>query len=451
MENFFKALHFHFKKRKHHVGYPVSALLFFSLGVMLAQQDTIISMPSGDKTAIDQEEAMMLEEEFVDPREVANTLRDITRQKSELKTLSKKAVKMKNTELTSQIAEISRELDIYAANIKKPPADYSQREALQEFYDARLWDEVTTIRAQVELPQILKDLPASVKRIEKLIKLKAYQKIGLDLPGINGYLSDVKEALINATAAYKEQDWEGAMGELEFMQGSGSPQELEGAIRRLKETRDRIAVVRDKEVKAQLYELIFPVTEAINDGDYRVAQQILNNLQADVNTIVRASSKMTQKQRTAILQKLNTLENKVTDSLDAWNEEQAKMEEQQNQEQDVEFAPQQGQMRPQGQNNMMPQQGQMPPQNQNNMMPQQGQMPPQVQNNIMPQQGQVLPENQNNNMGQQPVPPAPMSGDNNQQPIPSQPLPDSSGVTVEPVPPPPPPPPTESGGAGISQ
>ena len=193
----------HLKRRKHHVGYTTSALVFLGVGMLLAQNDMV--PPSSNMPLPPQEEEEFFAEDFVDQREIENALRDIIRLKGEARGLAKRA--SKNPDLQQRLNQIIADLDSYARNIKTPPSDYSVREALQEFYDARMWDEVGKIRAQVELPQILKELPLAIKRVERLLKLKAYQKLGLDMASLKAYIDEIKEAHKTAQSFYAEKNY----------------------------------------------------------------------------------------------------------------------------------------------------------------------------------------------------------------------------------------------------
>lgn len=295
------------------------------MGALLAQSDTVpFSETTGNEPIV--EEAEMFPEDIVDPREIENALREIGRLKAEARGLLKRASKLQNTELKQRLTEIISQLDTFAVNLKNPPADYTEREALMEFYDARMWDEVSKIRAYIELPQILKDIPLITRRVEKLIKLKSYQTLGLDMQGIANYLSEVKAAHAEADVLYKAGDVEGAMEQLEFLHEDGHPGELEGAIRRLKEINDLIKRVRDKEIQKELKEMLMPVIEAINDGDFRTAHEILNEVHPLVMEVARKSYKANTKSRTDILKRLSEFEGKVNAKLEEREEEEIRAE-----------------------------------------------------------------------------------------------------------------------------
>lgn len=324
MKELFKKIKDKFKKRKHHLGYSASAVVFLALGAALAQNDIIKIEPQQPKEVI-LEETEFFQEDFVDPREIENTLRDLARMKSEARGFVKRAKKL--PEIKQRAEEIIKEIDGYIASIKNPPADYTQREVLQEFYDARMWEEVQKIRTQLELPQMLKDLPAAIKKVERLIKLKSYQKIGLDLTSINNYLAEAKETVKEAQSLHQEGDWEGAMEVLQFMNESGHPGELEGVIRRLKEANDRIKTIKDKDVKAQLLESLVPVIEAVNEGDFRFANEVLNEIFPEIYDIIKRSYKLNSKTKPEILKRVMGVEEKVQNKIEGAEEEQIRKEE----------------------------------------------------------------------------------------------------------------------------
>ena len=124
----------------------------------------------------------------------------------------------------------------------------------------------------------------------------------------------------------------GAMEEIQFIQESGHPGELEGAIRRLKEINDLIKRVGDKQIKKELSEMLFPITEAINEGDFRTAHEILNEVHPLVTDVVRKSYKASAKTRTDILKRLSDFEGKVNSKLEEREEMEKIREEKMNQE-----------------------------------------------------------------------------------------------------------------------
>lgn len=312
------------RKKRHHIGYTTSAVVFLSMGALLAQSDTApFREPSSEPMV---EEAEMFPEDIVDPREIENALREIGRLKGEARGLLKRTTKLQNAELKQRLTEIISQLDSFTANIKNPPADYTDREALMEFYDARMWEEVSKIRAYIELPQILKDIPLITRRVEKLIKLKSYQTFGLDMQGIANYLNEVKAAHTEANSLYKAGDVEGAMEQLEFLREDGHPGELEGAIRRLKEINDLIKRVRDKEIQKELKEMLAPIVEAINDGDFRTAHEILNEVHPLVMEVARKSYKAGTKSRTDIMKRLSEFEGKANAKLEEREQEEIRAE-----------------------------------------------------------------------------------------------------------------------------
>ncbi len=324
MKKILKNFKKHLKRRKHHICYTTSALLALGLGMVLAQNDMAPQFQKSPESFQVQDEGQVLEENFVDPREIENTLRDIARLKGEVRGLKRRTAK--NPDLQNKITQIITELDTFANNIKNPPSEYTVREALQEFYEARMWEEVGKIRAQIELPQILKDLPMSIKRVDRLIKLKVYQKLGLDTVSITTYLNDVKEAYTTAQTAYNQGNLEDAMTALEFMQENGHPGELEGAIRRLKEISDKIRVVKDSEIRGQFEELLAPIIEAINQGEFRLANELLNDAYPEILMMIKKMYKINQKSRLEILQRLSTVEDQVRTKLEHRQEEEDKIE-----------------------------------------------------------------------------------------------------------------------------
>ena len=121
------------------------------------------------------------QQDFVDPREIKDALRQLKDVKKEIQRTLKKAQKTNNftnevTELNSLLSEVAQ----FSESIGG--ADGSdQREALQEFYDAQLWDRFNDIRVKIEFPQEIKNIEKELKRVEKLLASKKFSIENVDM------------------------------------------------------------------------------------------------------------------------------------------------------------------------------------------------------------------------------------------------------------------------------
>ncbi|MBI5254713.1 hypothetical protein HY932_02970 [Candidatus Falkowbacteria bacterium] len=297
-----------------------------------AQQTNVVepsqpATPSEQTQKVEYKEAEeQTEIEFVDPREVQNALQDIKRMQADLKRFLKQVKKLPNS--ADDIAAINDFLSQLAGhykNIKSPTEDTSLRGALQEFWDARLWEEVDKIRAKVELPKELTNIAKDLKKAKKLITQKAFTKLGLDMTAIAGYLAETETAYNEAKAFYDQGNMEDAQLAMEVIHGGLHPGEIMGVLYQMREIKDRVRSVKNKEVKQIIDELLADVIESANGGDFRDANQILNDIRAELMKImqkyIKTSGTLDDKTRT----KLEQLENLVSEKLSQEPKEELQM------------------------------------------------------------------------------------------------------------------------------
>lgn len=231
-------------------------------------------------------------EEFVDPREINNALRDIKRMLSEIKKFIKQLKKIQNSaDDIAKLNELTSELQTATNNIKNPPADYSQREVLQDFYDQNYWETINTYRAKIELPKELARITKDLKKLEGLLKIKTYQKLGLDMNLLQNQINEIKEAVKSAQDNYQAGNLEDAMDALEPIREGMQPGEITCVLYGLKDSTRELSRIKDKEIKAQIQEILQPIIDAANEGDFREACQSLNDIRNEIMKVMSYASK----------------------------------------------------------------------------------------------------------------------------------------------------------------
>lgn len=252
------------------------------------------------------------QEDFVDPREITNTLRDIKRQKVELRQLSRQITRLKNVagtaEMLAKVKELSDQLTTIENNIKNPPGDMTQREALQEFYDSRSWEIFEDLRTRIQLPREVADGKKALAKIERMLKQKAFQKLDLDMAKVQDLVSKIKAIYSQVEAALNANDFDGAREAMqEIWEGGMHPGGLEGALHRIRGIKDMLRAIRDKDIIAAVEELLAPVYEALYEGDFNEIHNVLNEYEDDLrrlaNLIIRSRLKFNK-----VESKLSSLE-----------------------------------------------------------------------------------------------------------------------------------------------
>ena len=225
--------------------------------------------------------------EFVDTREVQNALQDIKRMLNDLKRFIKQLKKVKNSaDDIAAMNELSKQLTEHQKLIKNPPADMSLREVLQDYWDGRYWEEVDVFRAKAEIPNELKNIDKDLKRLKKLVTQKQFKNLGFDMALISGAIAEIEAAYNETKTAYDAGNMEDALTALDGIRGGMHPGEITGIFYQTREIKDKISFIKNKEVKELINELLSTVIESVNNGEYRGANQTLNEIRQELFKIM---------------------------------------------------------------------------------------------------------------------------------------------------------------------
>jgi hypothetical protein len=245
------------------------------------------TMPMENKPMINAEDEGM-DMEFVDPREVKNALNDIKRMQGDLKRFLKQVNKLPNSaDDAVTINDLLTQLAEHKKNISAPTEDMSLRDALQDFWDGRYGDEVNAIRAKVELPKELANLAKDLKKAKKLITQKPYLNLGFDMNVFAAALGEVEAAYNEAKTNYDQGNMEDAQLAMEPIHSGLHPGEIMGVIYQMKEIKDRMKGLRNKDVKALVDEMLVDVIDSANAGDFREANQAMNDIKSELMKLMQ--------------------------------------------------------------------------------------------------------------------------------------------------------------------
>ncbi|OGF36464.1 hypothetical protein A2482_04140 [Candidatus Falkowbacteria bacterium RIFOXYC2_FULL_48_21] len=259
-----------------------------------------------------------MEMEFVDPKQVKNALKELKNIQSELKRFLKQVKKLPNSaDDAATINDLLTQATGFYKNISAPTEDMSLREAMQEFWDARLWDEVNVIRAKVELPKELINIAKDLKKAKKLITQKPFINLGLDISVISGALGEAEAAYNEAKTNYDQGNMEDAQMAMEPIHSGLHPGEIMGVLYQMKEIKYRLKGLKNKEVKGIVDELLVDVIDSANVGDFREANQAMNDIKSELMKIMQKYMKSTSKLDAANKAKFDKLEQIISDKLGA--------------------------------------------------------------------------------------------------------------------------------------
>ncbi|MEK7211238.1 MAG: hypothetical protein AAB731_01250 [Patescibacteria group bacterium] len=224
-------------------------------------------------------EAPEMQEEFVDPREIKNAQRDAARMKAELKRFSAKLKKLPNAaEDVQKINDILAKIAEFEKNLKNPTEEMSIRDILRDFYENNYWDQVNQFRARIELPNEIKNYTKELTRVAKLVTNKSFAKLGFDMAILKGRLYEMKAAMADVQAKYNAGDFEDAMEAMNDVRETGHPGEVQGVMYQVRDIMQRVKALRSKDIQAQIQEIIQPIIDSFNEGDFREANMALQEV-----------------------------------------------------------------------------------------------------------------------------------------------------------------------------
>ncbi|MEK7541251.1 MAG: hypothetical protein AAB533_00130, partial [Patescibacteria group bacterium] len=228
-------------------------------------------------------------QDFVDPREVQQVLREIKDLRSQIRQIANRVRKNAAfSDESARLAAIAAELDRAQTAIKSAsPTGGALRDAVQDFRDAQYWDEMNKIRAKVELPNEIKQIETSVKRLERLLTVKSVQNIGLNLETVRARASEMREHAAAVRAHLASGNLEEAMEEMQFFHESGHPGEIEGTIFRLRDIKQMLKRVKDEQIRAEVDKVLQEVVDAFNAGEYRDARETLDEYADDLQRLIQ--------------------------------------------------------------------------------------------------------------------------------------------------------------------
>ena len=241
-------------------------------------------MPPPQEQEFDDEEQP---EPQIDPREIRQTLRDITQMQRELKRFLKTLKKYKAD--TSEVDQLLEAIDRYRIAISGSDME-AVRDAVHEFRDENYWETIQIIRAKVELPSQLARTKKELTKLEKTLKSSVYQKLGVNVGGVNAYISDSRARISQMESLLNSGDFDELNSFMQENQDTPMPGELLEVLSRLKEVDSRLKRVRDAGAKAKIQEILSGVIQLVNEGEYREARDLMNQNTQQIQQIANPSS-----------------------------------------------------------------------------------------------------------------------------------------------------------------
>ncbi len=262
---------------------------------------------------------------FIDPNAVKQWIRETRDHERELKRLVRQAKKLPGAETIALQAE----------TLLKTVLDFRQKfqtlknEELQEtdseFHDARIWDEINAIRMKVELPKQLKEIERELKRTGKLLTQKTFKRLaefGLDIKKIASDLASIqatvdKVKILIASSADPEEMQEAMQ---EIWENGMHPGEIGGVLHQLRNMTDGLRRIKRKDIRALVQEILQPIIDAVNESDYREANQLLQELWPSMNRVMQQLYRFRGKTiNDNLREKLEQFEMRIQEKLEGGN------------------------------------------------------------------------------------------------------------------------------------
>lgn len=290
---------------------------------LFAQEETR-AVPSTEE-AIPVEEQKEEQEEYVDPREVKQVLREIKDQRRELNRIAKQLKKLPNS--ADDLNLISSLLEKIANFEKAIKSETNLRDTIQEFREEQIWEQMNILRAKAEIPREMKQWNQEIKKLERIIKQKAFQKLGLDLEKAKAKIEELKAALAKVQEFYNSGDLESAIEEFDGLRQELHPGEISSVLYQMREVMDRLRMIKNEEIRNMVKELLNEVITNFNEGEYRVAREIMDESRNEIMSIIAKAYKVGKK-KGYTKEKFSEMAEKLEEQMrDKAEEKKARMEE----------------------------------------------------------------------------------------------------------------------------
>lgn len=234
------------------------------------------------------------QEEFIDPREVKNILREMRDMKRELKRMASSAKKLQNADtLRSDVEAVSLKVNNFEQSLKSAnESGTGVRDVVEEYRDAEIWNEISTLRSKIELPKQLKNTQKEFKRLKRVVNQKSFQKLGLNLENVKSWIIESEGLSAKLNELYASGNWEELNLEMEELFDWAHPGEVSSVIYRMRDIYARMRYVKDPEIKAAIEDALSEVKESFNSGDYRAAREALDDYYGELEKLIRSAAKI---------------------------------------------------------------------------------------------------------------------------------------------------------------
>lgn len=269
-------------------------------------------MPPGDGQFFPPEDNGDDFRDMVEPREIQDALRQMKDVQREIKRVLKKAKKVGFENELSQLNDLSSQVSGFQQKLQGTV----DRETMSEFWDTHFWDTFNVIRIKIELPDDVARMEKDMKALDKTISRAKYALEGVDMNAVKSAVEATRGIMAQVRSLLSQGDYEGAQETMQDMWNGdvANPGELRGIVDQTQNIARELRSIKAAAVKQEILDFLAPVIAAINSGDFREANMMLNEVNRDIfrimNQMRRKSSFDTQ-----MKSKMDQLEQKMMQRL----------------------------------------------------------------------------------------------------------------------------------------
>lgn len=250
------------------------------------------------------------------PAEVQNVAREISQIKSSIKSLLKKATKASNLgDEASQLTEMSQELDKISSDLKSTSDQDDLQSIVSDFRDANYQETMQDLRTKIEMPSQITRLQKDLKKLATNLKTKsiisAMTKIGFDLGPLQQNVDTIKSTIATIQNNYNSGNLDDAMTDMQDLMDTQSPGDISCVLTALRDASRDLPRIKDPEIKQAAQDILIPIIEAAQSGDYRSACQNLNEVRPQIMKVMQTVMQGGKNTNPQMLEKIQKLQQVV--------------------------------------------------------------------------------------------------------------------------------------------
>lgn len=217
------------------------------------------------------------------PQECRDARRQIRDQFRELNRFEKMLRKLGLGQDLEKLIALRAKLKQYDTGI----ASGCTRDRIQEFYDEQVWEDINAFRCKAELPQQFVQMERDFKRLDRQAAPKRLAITGLNAEQFAAHVGQARQALAVAKTAVASGSCEDANEAMQtFWEEGLNPGEMMGVVNRLYDLGGQLKRVKDASVRVEFQEVLQPIIDAANEGDFRDANQAMNDIYNELQQLL---------------------------------------------------------------------------------------------------------------------------------------------------------------------